>query len=232
MLKAFSLVEMIITLGILAIVMLISTQTLVTIVRVSSIAKYKTVTRNEIGFALELTDRLLSNSNVTDVYVYDTINARQYDPETDTIVEVDPGTYNLDEIYSIELAPGITGNEIHVRPYGYSIWACIGYFKDVEDLGDDTKGYLVKRTMRSFDDGHKSCFDTSVSTSDPLLVLVSEEVKVNDFKVSYTQSPVSNNIFYIDLEMEPVYWLAGSSSTIGRTVFRQAVITTQGLTWY
>jgi len=226
--KAFSLVEMIITLGILSIVMLIATQTLVTIVRVSSISKYKTVTKNEIGFSMELIDRLLSNSSVADVYVYDTINARQYDPEAEAIVEVDPGTYNLDEIYSIELAPGITGNEIHVRPYGYDIWACIALFMDV----DNSKGYLVKRTMGSFADGHKSCFDTGVSLSDPLLVLVSDEVMVNEFKVSYTQSSSNNNIFYVDLEREPIYWVGGSHAAIGKTVFRQAVITTQGLTWY
>lgn len=227
--KAFSLIEMLLTLGIMSIVMVMASQTLNIVVKVSTITKYKTLTRNEADFAIELMDRLLSNSDVGDVYVYDSTNARFYDSENDTVVVNQEEVANLDSIYSTELLEGTIGNEIHVRPYGYSIWVCIGYFKDLVD--PNNKGYLLKRTVSSLSDGHVSCFDPTYST-DPILVLISEEVNVNDFQVSYTRSSTNNNIFYVDTQMEPLYWVAGSSSTIEKSVFKQAIITTQGLTWY
>jgi len=236
---AFSLVEMLITLGIMSVVMLITTLTLNTIVKTSAIAKYKTVTRHEIDFAIELMDRLLSDSNIADVFVFDTTEVRYYDPLLDKVVN-DPGLSEEEivDVYNSKLEPGVSGNEIHIRPYGYSIWVCIGYFtEEVESIigsstkeGEKPKGYLVKRTMTTLgDEGHVSCFDQSVSPT--LLVLNSQEVNVTNFKVSYIQSASNNNVFYVDLTMEPVYWVA-NSSTIEKTVFRQAVITTQGLTWY
>ena len=68
--KSFSLIEMLMTLAIMSIVVLIATQTLNTIFRVSTISKFKTVTRNEISFSVELVERLLANSNVRDVYIF------------------------------------------------------------------------------------------------------------------------------------------------------------------
>ena len=238
--KAFSLVEMIITLGIMAIVVLIATQTLNTVFRVSTISKFKTVTRNEMSFSVELIERLLANSNVVDVYLYDpTPNQsletpspiiRYYDEENNTIIENQNSGINLQDFYNSELTSGDVGSELHIRPYGYSIWVCIGYFVDSED---HTKGYLVKRTINSLDNGdHSSCFDMSYSsTENPILVLNSEDVKVNDFRISYIKSSDINNVFYINLEMEPTSWAPGETS-LEKAVIRQAIVTTRGLTWY
>ena len=230
--KAFSLVEMLITLAILSVVMLITTLTLNTIVKTSAIAKYKTVTRHEVDFAIELIDRLLSNSNVADVYVFDSSEVRYYDVQENQIRD-NTESFSEEQIalkYDEELATGDEGNEIHVRPYGYPIWVCIGYFKD--NNIEDPRGYLVKRTMTNLtDENHASCFDQGVEPTQPLLVLTSEEVSVTDFNVSYIKSASNNNVFYVDIMMEPIYWV-GSSDKIQKEVFRQAVITTKGLTWY
>ncbi len=230
---AFSLVEMLITIAILSIVMLIATQTLNTIFKVSTISRYKTVTRNEMGFALELVERLLANSNVVDVYIYDSSEVRAYNEGNDAIVNVDPqGEEVLEDnvalVYDQELDTADVGNEIHFRPYGYSLWVCIGYFKDVNS-DDDTKGFLIKRTIDDLSD-HASCFSTD--EDEPLMVLTSEDVQVNDFTVSYIKSSDINNVFHVNLTMEPTSWVPGESDLIERTVTRQATITTQGLTWY
>ncbi len=239
-LKAFSLIEMIITLAIMAIVMLMATQTLNTMVKVSTITKYKTMARNEMDFSVELVDRLLSNSNIADVYLYNSSGVRtmSFDPETGNYdIDVTDGYINdgaLEGFYDTGLFTGLRGNEIHFRPYGYSLWVCLGYFRDTADEqaiedGNYT-GYFVKRTMTTLPNGHGSCFDLSESPNDPLLVLTSEDVDVRDFNITYTQSSSNNNIFYVDMKMEPIPWVP--SSNIDKSVFRQAIVTTQGLTWY
>lgn len=236
--KAFSLIEMLITLGIMSIVVLIATQTLNTVFRVSTISKFKTVTRNEMSFSMELVERLLANSNVKDVYIYNptpsdgsTEPVRYYNEDTNKIVDK-----ALGDTYTGEMEIGDSGTEIHIRPYGYDMWVCIGFF-----MGEDTdgvatgKGYLLKRTLDQLDGentNHASCFSSTYnSTEDPILVLNSEDVNVNGFLVSYVKSTDINNVFYIDMEMEPTSWVPGESA-IERAVIRQAIVTTKGLTWY
>jgi hypothetical protein len=231
---------MLITIGIMSIVMLIATQTLTTIFRVSTISKFKTVTKNEIGFSTELVERLLANSNVVDVYIYDSTSVlgtedpiRTYNPENGTIVEKisDPNSRKL--YYESELETGIFGTEVHVRPYNayeYPVWVCIGYF---QEEGNPENGYLIKRTMQELPNGHESCFNTTISTNEyPLLILNSSDVNVNSFRVSYIKSSDINNVFYLDMEMEPTSWVPGDNTSIERAVFRQAIVTTKGLTWY
>lgn len=226
--KAFSLVEMLITIAIIAIVLLIATQTLNTVFRVSTITKLKTETKNEVGFAMELVERLLANSNVVDVHIFETNDIRFFDEESGEINT--EATANLEEEYGGETISGAEGTEIHIRPYGYSLWVCLGYF---EGTGENTdKGYFVKRTMPTLPDGHSSCFDTTTQPQYPLLVLNSENVTVNNFQVSYIKSSEINNVFYVDVTMEPTSWVPGETPAVSPEVIRQAIVTTQGLTWY
>lgn len=225
--EAFSLVEMLITLGIMSLVLLIATQTLVTIFKVSTITQLKTTARNEINFATDLMEKLLANSNVADVYIYEGTNdIRAYDSTNGTIFS----EQSSDQLaLEYDSRKGDLGNEIHIRPYGYSLWVCIGYFNGYED---ESSGYLIKRTLPDLNDGHHTCFDTDDIDTYPILVLNSEDVNVNDFKISYIKSSDLNNVFYVDSEMEPVHWVPGDRSSMERAVFRQAIVTTQGLTWY
>jgi hypothetical protein len=223
-LKSFSLVEMILTLGILSIVFLMTTKTLNTVVRVSAISRYKTATRNEADFIMELTERLLSNSNIKDIYIYDS-SAKSFNGTSFSGGDV--------AIYDSSLDMGSVGNEIHVQPYNFDSWTCIGYFKDPQ-FGDNNKAYIVKRSVFGINDdpeGHHSCFQGPGSSDEPYLVLNSDDISVKNFQVSYVESSTENNLFYIDLEMEPLYWAPGES-TIEKSIYRQSVITTQGLTWY
>jgi len=228
-LKAFSFVEMLITLGVMSIVMLIATQTLNTVFKVSTMTQLKTMTKNEVSFAMDLTEKLLANSNVVDVYIYDTDQIRYYDEETGEIYS-ELSQDDLEIEYANSLSTGLTGTEIHIRPYGYNFWVCLGYFKEEED---SSTGYFVKRTRITLPNGHMSCFDTDDDLDDyPVLVLNSENVNVNYFQVSYIKSSDINNVFYVDMQMEPSTWIPGDSATVEKSVFRQAIVTTQGLTWY
>lgn len=239
--RAFSLIEMILTLGILSIVFLLTTKTLTTVIQVSTVVKYKTATRSEVDFAMEFLERVLTNSNIKpegdDVFIYDTSAWRYYDPVGGTTVYDDSvEDLIINTEYNNSTSTGVFGNEIHIQPYGYEGWMCIGYFKE-EDDGDDTtlqKGYLLKRSVDALDEAnppsHKSCFDSTWHEEYPILVLNSEDVNVNDFRVSYTRSELVNNIFYIDLEMEPLFWSPGVS--IEKAIIRQSIVTTKGLTWY
>jgi prepilin-type N-terminal cleavage/methylation domain-containing protein len=248
-LKAFSLVEMIITLGILSIVFLLTSKTLTTVVQVSTVNKYKTVTRNEADFAMEYIERVLTNSNIKDegqdVFIYNSTNVRNYDPVNGVIIDDPIQDNDRDVEYNRITTNGSFGNEIHIQLHGYEGWLCIGYFKEPDD-GDDTtieKGYLLKRSVNSLPDPidigpdenpHKYCFEEGdlllTGFQYPILVLNSEDVNVNDFKVSYTKSQFINNIFYVDIEMEPLFWASGVS--IEKAVIRQSIVTTKGLTWY
>ena len=149
-LKAFSLVELLITLVILSIVMLICTQTLNTLLRVSTLTKYKNMARNEIEFSVELTDRLLSNSYVPDVQMFNSSLYRTFDEENNVIITSDSES----DPYLNSYIMGTPVNEVHVRPYGHKVWVCIGFFKS-NDLEDpDHSGYFLKRTVSDLNNGH------------------------------------------------------------------------------
>jgi type II secretory pathway pseudopilin PulG len=232
-LTAFSLVEMIITLGILSIVFLLTTKTLTTLVQVSTVTKYKTATRSEADFTMELVRRFLSNSKIDDMYIFDSLNQWSYTPETG-IVATNPQA--LSGSYTTPQGVGQTGNELHVRLSGYDQMTCIGFFK--EDYTDtESKGYILKKTVDFNDTSqHYECFlgegsDPFPESLYPVMVLNAKDITVKDFLVSYAQSESSNNIFYVDLMMEPLYWAPGMDH-IEKAVVRQSIVTTQGLTWY
>lgn len=225
--KAFSLIEMLLTLAILMIVFLLTTRTLTTVVKVSAISKYKTLTRSETDFALELVERFLANSNIKDIYLYNSSSVRSYSEASGVVSAAPDGTYDN----TPAVAPA-TGTEVHVRLSGYDQLTCIGFFR--ENASDvDSNGYLLKRTVDFDDDvnSHADCFNTALFTSSPIIVLNSESVTVKDFLVTFSKSELVNNIFWIDLTMEPLFWAPGED-TLERAVIRQSIITTQGLTWY
>ena len=222
--RAYSLVEMLITIFIFGIVMLITTQTLTTLIRVSAVTKSKTITRTEADYIIELVDRLFTNSNIADVYIYESSEYREYS-EDEGLITV--GDVNNPPYHS-SLGEGVSGNEIHFRPYGYSVWVCLGYFENE----DNSRGYFLKRTLDDEDlDVHEDCFNPG-DLDNPPIILHADDIDVNNFSVMYIRSSILNNIFYVDLELEPIYWIPGDRQTIERSVFRNAVITTRGLTWY
>ena len=117
------------------------------------------------------------------------------------------------------------GNEIHFRPYGYRDWICIGFFKSTTNPDE---GYIIRTSANDLYNNHESCFG---GNSPYLMVLNSDYVNINNFNISYTQSSDTNYMIRFDIESEPIDWYLGKDSPISRSVFRQGVVSTEGLIW-
>ena len=226
--EGFSLVEMLITIAIMGTVMIISSTVLSTLIRVSTVASNKIRARNESEFVLELLRRTIRNSDPSDVYVFSS-NApvgvypgRFYDPENDIIV----GEVDEEAVYTNGLPEGVVGNEIQFRPYGFSNWLCLGYFKDIDD---PDKGYILWTSGDDLRDNHENCFADSPSSC--LMLLNSDYINITDFGISYMESADGNYIITFDILSEPMNWYLGPNAVVDREVHRRGVVSTEGVVW-
>jgi len=227
--EGFSLVEMLITIAIMGMVMLIASITLTTLIKISTVSSNKTKVRNETEFVLELVRRTVRNSNPADVMIYNSLDARVYDSEND-VVKDNPAVVDIASIYTVPLGENIPGNEIHFKPYGYVNWICIGFFRDMNPESD--VGYVIKTSTKDLRNNHEKCFDgTTEDYRMYILELNSPSVDINSFNIAYTQSSNGNYIIRFDLTAQPVDWYLGESAPVNREVFRQAVVSTEGINW-
>ncbi len=227
--KGFSLVEMLLTIGILGIITLLVASTLTTLIKVSMVSNAKSQARNDVNFITELMQRSLGNSNVGDISMYNSSTVRFFDRENMVIVE-EPGGVGT-TYQNPTLLANIESNEIHVRSYGYDVWSCIGYFKDYDAERRDTYGYLLKTSRFSMGD-HSECFSPTVDDS-YISVLHSYEVNISDFNVEYLVVGDDNdNMFIINTVAQPIFWPQSFKVPVNRDITRQTTVSTQGLTWY
>lgn len=224
--KGFSLVEMLLTIGILGIIMVLVATTLTTLIKVSTVSNSKNQARNDINFMMELVNRSLSGSNISDITTYQSLEIRHFNEETLTLETVPAG---VGEVYNNPtVLTGVPANEMHVRSYGYNVWTCIGYFRDSID---DTKGYLLKTTMYNLEN-HASCFD-SLRENSYVSVLHSTEVSVVDFSIEYLViGDDADNMFIITATVEPLDWPESFGLSVNKQITRQSTVSSQGLTWY
>ena len=61
--------------------------------------------------------------------------------------------------------------------------------------------------------------------------LNSENVDINSFNIAYTESTGGNYIIRFDLSAQPISWYLAPGAPVNREVFRQAVVTTEGINW-
>lgn len=230
--EAFSLIEMLLTISIIGMVMLISSITLTALIKVSTVASNKIRARNESEFVLELVRRTVRNSDPSDVYIFESENARTYDPALGVVVN-DP-LIDIESVYADELGENELGNEIHFRPYGYKDWICLGFFLSPDSVSlpeEEQRGYILRTTSQDLSGTHESCFQSGGSYANYLIVLNSDYVDVNNFSIAYTVSNDSNYILRFDIESEPVDWYLGQGSPIKKKVYRQGIVSTEGLIW-
>lgn len=221
--KGFSLVEMLLTIGILGIITLLVASTLTTLIKVSMVSNAKSQARNDINFITELMQRSLGNSNVGDISMYNSSTVRFFNRNTMTIEQQQLGT----TYQNPTLLPNTPSNEIHVRSYGYDVWSCIGYFKD-SDPERRNYGYLLKTSRFSMGD-HSECF----SPGSYISVLHSYEVNISEFNVQYLVVGDDNdNMFIINTVAQPIFWPQSFKVPVNRDITRQTTVSTQGLTWY
>lgn len=226
--SAFSLVEMLITIAIIGMVMLIASVTLTTLIKISTVSSNKTRTRNETEFVLELVRRTVRNSNPSDVFVYNTVDARTYNSETE-LVENKPEVVDISNSYANALGAGFQGNEIHFRPYGYTNWICIAFF---ESKTEENKGYILKTSTVDLYNQHEKCFDSTQSDYAQYTILLnSPYVDINSFEISYTETTGSNYLFRFTISAEPTDWYLAPGAPVKREIIRQAIVSTEGLMW-
>lgn len=222
--EGFSLIEMLITIVIIAVVMLLTTVTLTTLIKASASSSTRTTVREEGEFILELMKRTVRNSHTEDILVYD-VPSRVYNVQTGLTEVIDDQA----EDYTSGLGEGTPGTEIHFRPTGYNRWVCIGFFKDSID---ETNGYILKSSALNLSGKHEDCFDGS--KEDYLrntMLLNSDEVDINAMLIEYFSTRGDNKLMTVDVELESQYLIPGQKDDIKPTIFRQAVISTQKLTW-
>ncbi len=223
--EGFSLVEMLLTIAILGIITLLVASTLTTLIKVSLISNSKNQARNDVNFIMELMNRSLGNTNVSDVTLYNSKSVRIFDRESQMVVDSQPGS--IVGIYqNPTLLEGIPSNEIHVRSYGYNVWTCIGYFLDEEG-----QGYLLKTSVYEMDD-HSDCFSSDRDDA-YVSVLHNYDVDIKDFSIEYIVIGADgDNMFVVNTVVEPKNWPAGFNVPVNREITRQITVSSQGLTWY
>lgn len=233
--EAFSLVEMLITIAIIGMVMLISSITLTSLIKVSTVASNKIRARNESEFVLELVRRTVRNSDPSDVYIFktDTARARTYDPDSGVVINSQ--LVDIKELYAQKLGENQLGNEIHFRPYGYEDWICLAFFESSKNIDgmeeEDKRGYILRTTAQDLSGAHETCFQSGGSYENYLIALNSDYVDINNFTIAYTISNDSNYIIRFDIASEPVDWYLGDGAPIKKEVFRQGIVSTEGLIW-
>lgn len=215
-----SLVEMLMTMIIIGIVMILTAITLNTMIRASIMSNSRTTARQESEFILELLRKTIQNSSSDEIRIYD-VSGRLYDLANSRTVDVALTGYDN------SINTDGTGTEIHFRPAGYDKWVCIGYFQDAQDAN---KGYILKSARQDLDVASE-CFN-GLSSEYRLntIVLNSEDVDVNSLQMQFFLTYDENYLLTIDLDMEPVVWIANSQN-LKPNYFQQTVVSTQKLTW-
>lgn len=225
--EGFSLVEMLITIVIMGLVMLTASSTLTTLIKISTVSSNKTRVRSESEFVLELVRRTVRNSNPSDVYIFDSSDVRTYDPDANEVVNNDGNiSPAVLQAYANPEVENITGNEIHFRPYGYESWICIAYFASTND---ENMGYILKTSASNLLNRHDTCFNED--TSRYVIALNSEVVNILSFDIAYTILKDANYLIRFDIEAEPTQWYLAEGAPVKKSVYRQAVVSTEGILW-
>jgi prepilin-type N-terminal cleavage/methylation domain-containing protein len=221
--EGYSLVEMIITIAIIAVVMLLVGVTLTTLIQASANSSTRTTVREEEEFVLELMRKTIRNSHTDDIYVFNPQN-RAYN-ESSGLIEATGEVSG----YDTALVDGEVGTEIHFRPSGFDRWVCIGYFSGVDD---PDIGYIFKSSASDLNSNHEACFDSATQESlQNTILLNSNDVDVNGLSIEFYPTVGENMIMSLGLTMEPTHWVERFAGDEAPNVFKQVVVSTQKLTW-
>lgn len=209
-LKAFSLVEMLITMAIMMLLMLTVGVTFATMVETYVKTDFRIKTRNEVEFITELYKRAIRNSFASNVYLYDTEGLRK-------IVDYYPTSVDS---YPEALKEGEIGNELHLYSTISNRVLCYGFFKDADD---DRFGHFVKSSM-PIGGAPESCFNDKPENRKNFVIIDNGKVKVDNVDVKYYSS--GRNLFFnVVVEAKPASWIGkGESPRISRQLSVQTSV--------
>lgn len=242
--EGFSLIEMLFTIVILSIVMLLVATTLNTVIKTSQTANSKNQARSDVNYIINMYERLITNSNLDDIKMYNSLGKRKFGFDTNGIPRIE--TQGSTPTYTPLTNDGDSGNEIHVRLYGTDYWTCIGYFRnDYDDSYTNPPpeiqyGYIVKAIMKDEADAteHANCFNQDVTIT--LLHSYSNNIMVRNptgydnlpFDMRYIKVDENNSMFTIRVSVEPLWWPIKGTYLKQRWVTRQLAVSTKALTRY
>jgi competence protein ComGF len=213
--KAFSLIQMLIALVILAMILLAINNVIVTMMRTSNVISSRMLVREESEYIAEVIRKYLRNSSVDNVKIYS-----REDPE---ITLSQYGVSYIDgEVTEIDFGEDTLATEIHFRPSADSVGrvVCIGFFENEEDGGPKI-GYIVRAVslldpLRGWTDYEpEDCFPPDPSSDQMfrknLALLNSDLISIEGFSVKRDRT--NANVYYsVDLDVRPVWGVGGLSN--------------------
>lgn len=226
--EGFSLIEMLFTVVILFIVMLLVASTLNTVIKTSHTANSKNQARSDINYIMNVYDRLLTNSQLEDIKMYNSQAVRRFGFDGNGLPRI---TGSPGSVYTTPLTvDGSTGNEIHIRLYGHSTWTCIGYFQDNRINPDNPLpyGYIVKSTSTDLTNP-EDCFAPTAN----ITLLHSFSNDISKFRMEYIDiGDKQNSMFVVNVTVNPLYWPSHNTYLLKKEVSRLLVVSTKALTRY
>lgn len=224
--QGFTLLEMTLTIAIIAIVILLISTTLTTMIKNSINTNSALQTREETELVFEYLTKNIKQSDPSNIVFFASGGARNYNDSLGKTVENQ--TSRTANAYANPLPVGnnpadpIRINEIHFLPSGAKRWLCLGFFTDLQT----GKGYILKSSMGSVSgaDGHKACFDSTKSDyRKNTMVLNSREVNINDFSIKSYAVTSENAMLLFDISAIPMNAYSTENPT---AVTRQLVVST------
>jgi prepilin-type N-terminal cleavage/methylation domain-containing protein len=231
---AFTLMEMIVTLAIMAIVFLLISATFMAIVKASIISNSLMSTRDEADLALRVIENSVKQSDPEYVMIYNSSGVRTYTASTFRVNNTGSPT-DIATVYGTKVAMGSqAGNEIHMLPQGSDRWICIGYFIDPST----NHGYLLKTSSKAIATpaDHDNCFDPSFDdykkntiqlTTDGFNIVDDPAVPDDGLRMSYFYGDNENTIYFLEVTAAPYRWFGDTKPL---QIVRQSVVTTRKLT--
>jgi Tfp pilus assembly protein PilV len=214
--KGFSLIQMLISIIILAIILLAINNVIVTMIRTSNTISSRMLVREESEYIAEVMRKYLRNSSADNVRLYVRSNPRI---SLSINGEVNSITGDLKEI---EWNNSEIGTEIHFRSSADSEnkVICIGYFEN-HDVDSPVIGYVMRsvneiNTERGWSDYQPSnCFPGEPQMNDifrkNIAFLNSDLISIEDLSIRRDRTNVQ--VFYsIDIDVRPVWGVGGLSN--------------------
>lgn len=244
--EGFSLVEMLFTIVILFIVMLLVATTLNTVIRTSQTANSKNQARSDVNYIMSTYERLITNSRLDDIKMYNSLSVRKFDYSTGIPIIQTTGA-GVGIVYNAPITTNnVYGNEIHIRLYGTDYWTCIGYFRNdysnnyTSPPGNIKYGYIVKAILKNDEttNNHQNCFNSTNTIT--LLHTYSNNIMVRNrtgysnlpFDMRYIQVGDKNSMFTIRVSVEPLWWPIKGTYLKQSWVTRELAVSTKALTRY
>jgi type II secretory pathway pseudopilin PulG len=221
----YTLVELLVSIAIMMIVIVLVSATFMTIIKASIISNALISTRSEADFSLRVVENSVKQSKPDSIFLFDTINLRKFN-STDTKIEPQRSSSEIQSAYLNVIGLGTNGNEIHILPNGGTRWICIAYFID----SSTGKGVLLKTSSTAISNltGHEKCFDSSYEDFTKNIVqLTTESIDIHSLLMNYYYGDNENAYYILELKAAPAKWFGNSTPL---EITRQTVVNTRKLT--